>query len=406
MTTWETRIIGHGFEDPEQLLANPRNWRVHPREQEDAIAQVLDRVGWVRGVLVNQRSGFVVDGHLRVKAAMKAGATQIPVEYVDLDDDEEQIILASIDSTTGMAGTDKDLLRELLEEIHTRESDLRGLVESIAKAERVSLEVYLADKGGEVRESERGELREKWKVETGQVWKIGPHRLMCGDSTNGEDVERLLEGAKPYLMVTDPPYGVEYNPEWRAEAAEKGLLDYAPTRTGEVKADDRIDWSPAWDVSPASVAYVWHAGKYASIVEASLEVSGYEVRSQIIWSKPHYPISRGHYHWRHEPCWYAVRKGRPAHWRGDRTQTTIWDVPLDPNEAGGHSTQKPLELMLRPIRNHEGDVYDPFLGTGTTMAAAHLLERTCYGMDVDPEYVAVALERMESLGYHPELAEP
>ena len=195
------------------------------------------------------------------------------------------------------------------------------------------------------------------------------------------------------LMVTDPPYGVEYDPNWRNEAAEAGLLAYAASRVGKVEQDDRVDWSEAWRLFPGNVIYCWHAGRHASSVQSSLESCNFEIRCQIIWAKSNYPISRGHYHWRHEPCWYAVRKGATAEWIGDRKQTTLWEINLDRNVDGGHSTQKPLECMERPIRNHAGDVYEPFSGSGTTIIACERLKRKCRAVEISPAYVSVAIER-------------
>lgn len=123
-------------------------------------------------------------------------------------------------------------------------------------------------------------------------------------------------------------------------------------------------------------------------------MTGFEIRNQIIWAKPHFPISRGHYTYRHEPLWYAVRKGATAHWIGDATENTVWNIALDKNVEGGHSTQKPLECMAHPIRNHEGDVYDPFLGSGTTLVACQNLGRRGRGIEISAAYVAVCLERM------------
>lgn len=161
--------------------------------------------------------------------------------------------------------------------------------------------------------------------------------------------------------------------------------------------DDRVDWTEAWALSPAHVVYCWHADQHASRVQSSLESADYEMRSQIIWAKPHFPISRGHYHWQHEPCWYAVRKGHSAGWIGDRSQTTLWQITLDRNVDGGHSTQKPVECMERPIRNHEGDVHDPFLGSGTTLVACEKLGRKCYGMEISPAYCDAIVKRWETL---------
>jgi len=157
------------------------------------------------------------------------------------------------------------------------------------------------------------------------VWLLGPHRVLCGDSTQENAVSQLLlpPSSLPqlFLMCTDPPNGVEYDPEWRVAIDGGGRH-----ATGKVANDDRVDWSTAWRLFPGDVAYVWHAGIYAGEVSASLVATQFQIRGQIIWRKQHFVMSRGAYHWQHEPCWYAVRKGKSAHWRGDRTQTTVWDV--------------------------------------------------------------------------------
>ncbi len=204
-------------------------------------------------------------------------------------------------------------------------------------------------------------------------------------------------------MVTDPPYGVGLQPEWREEAG----LNRRTRQAGRIINDDRIDWSAAWALFPGDVIYAWHAGVRAAPVAMELERCGFEIRSQIIWVKQHFAISRGAYHWKHEPCWYAVRTGRNAHWRGDRKQTSVWEVAnMNPfggatgaeNEVTGHATQKPVEIMRRPILNHtrSGEAcYDPFLGSGTTLIAAESIGRNCYGIEIDPRYVDVAVQRWQ-----------
>ena len=269
---WQNRIIGHGDENPDQLLANPRNWRIHVPEVDEPI-------------------------------------------------------------------------------------------------------------------SKRGDL-----------WLLGDHRLLCGDATDAGDVVKLLDGAIPHLCVTDPPYGVNYDPAWRNVEAAKGNLAYSARRIGLVTNDDRADWHEAWDLFPGDVIYSWHPAGATSLVHAAaLQDSGFALRMQIIWAKSNFPIGRGDYHVRHEPCWYAVRKGSPARRTNDRTQTTLWEINLDRNVEGGHSTQKPVGCMARAIRNHEPcDVYDPFLGSGTTLIACEQLNRHCYAMELEPKYVDVAVRRWEN----------
>jgi len=235
------------------------------------------------------------------------------------------------------------------------------------------------------------ELNKVWKVAPGDLWQIGSHRLLCGDSTKAEDVARVMGGEKPILMVTDPPYGVEYDPEWRAAAG----VNKNKGKMGKVTNDDIADWTPAWVLFPGDVAYVWHAGRRASEVQQSIEKAGFSIRNQIIWAKDRMALSRGDYHWQHEPCWYAVRDGKPGHRTEDRTQTTLWTIPARDDSGHGHSTQKPLECMARPIRNHDSEeVYDPFLGSGTTMIACQNLNRKCRGIEISPDYCAVILQRM------------
>jgi len=226
-------------------------------------------------------------------------------------------------------------------------------------------------------------------VVNGDLWQLGKHRLACGDATDPATVSRLLGHARPRLMVTDPPYGVGYEPEWREKLGVRAI--------GKVLNDHRANWRDAWALFPGDIVYCWHAGVHASAVEASLAAAGFRVRSQIIWDKGRLIISRGHYHWRHEPCWYAVRKLKTANWRGDRKQVTVWQIPHRRSDTG-HSTQKPVECMRRPILNHtlQGDaVYDPFVGSGTTIIAAEMTGRRCYAIELSPDCCALAIARWE-----------
>src|SRR5690348_12221740 len=165
----------------------------------------------------------------------------------------------------------------------------------------------------------------------------GGHRLLCGDSTSATDVERVLDGAEPHLMVTDPPYGVNYDPDWRNRVARSsvgmGNRAIGAGAVGKVVNDDIADWREAWALFPGDVAYVWHGGLHAGEVEASLAAVGLHIRSQIIWDKTRLVIGRGDYHWQHEACWYAVRKGKVGHWAGDRKQTTIWAIAHMKNDT-------------------------------------------------------------------------
>jgi DNA modification methylase len=353
---------------------------------------VLDEVGWVQDVVVNRRSGYVVDGHLRVALAVSRGEPSIPVVYVDLDPKEELLVLAALDPLAAMAGTDPDALASLVGEITVPAGALKDMLAQLAGA--------AGPKVGETGPDDVPEVPEEPYVQRGELYALGDHRLLCGDATNAEDVARLLAGDKPRLMITDPPYGVDFDPGNNPSAVN----DRRDSRRRRGTFDDgRADWREAYALAPAEVAYVWHASTHVVDVAASIDACGYERRAYLIWAKQAHTFGRGHYHWQHEPCWYAVRKGAKAHWIGDRSQSTLWRIDnvhpthgtTDDGETD-HGTQKPVECMERPLRNHEGDVYDPFLGSGTTMIAAQRLGRRCYGVEIEPRYVQVAIERWEA----------
>jgi DNA modification methylase len=240
-------------------------------------------------------------------------------------------------------------------------------------------------------------------IQRGDLFQLGPHRVLCGDATDRADVTRLVGDVAPALLCTDPPYGVSYDPAWRHRRDPRQR-----TAVGRVRNDDRVDWSAAYALFAGDVVYAWHAGVHAGTVATSLTAAGFVVRSQIIWQKQHFAMGRGDYHWQHEPCWYAVRRGHPSHWQGDRTQSTVWAVPnLNPmggdrtgeNAVTGHSTQKPVRLFERPILHHTGAgdaVYDPFVGSGTAVIAAEKTGRVCLALDLEPVYVQATIDRWEA----------
>jgi DNA modification methylase len=382
------RIVGSAEVAPDQLLANPQNWRIHPQAQQQALSAVLTEVGWVQQVIVNQRTGYVVDGHLRVALAISRAEPVIPVLYVDLSPEEEALVLASLDPLAGMAVTDAEMLAALTDGLEVSDAALAELL-------GLTPDTPIGDPDAVP------EPPAEAVTKVGDLYGMGEHRLLCGDATSAEAMGRLLAGATPVLTVTDPPYGVGYEPEWRNEAERSGYIDQgnrgnrpSARRTGKITNDDRSDWGAAWALIPSDVLYCWHASMFGPVVQASIEDAGFDIRSQIIWSKRHFPIGRGHYHWRHECCWYAVRGA--SHWVGDHSQTTVWEAGLDRDVEGGHSTPKPVELIEHAVRNHDAPaVLDPFMGTGTTLIACERLGRQSYGMEIDPVYCDVIVQRWE-----------
>jgi uncharacterized protein (TIGR02217 family) len=296
--------------------------------------------GWTNPVLVDE-AGSVIAGHGRILAARQLGFTEVPVMVAVGWTEAQRRAYLIADNQLGLnAGWDFGLLKSELQGLRDWDFDL-GLLGF------KDLDALLA-KAGLTDPDEAPEPPQVPVSALGDVWLLGAHRLVCGDSTAPEAVARALDGVKPHLMVTDPPYGVSYDPTWRADAG----VNKSRRKLGVVANDDRADWREAWALFPGVVAYCWHAAKYASTMQVSLEAVGFEMRAQIIWAKDRFALSRGDYHWQHEPCWYAVRKGAAGHWLGNRSQTTLWQIPAREDGGHGHGTQKPVECMRRPIENN------------------------------------------------------
>jgi DNA modification methylase len=370
----------------------------NPRINDAAIAAVansLREFGFRQPIVVDKQF-VIICGHTRFKAAQRLGLTQVPIHVAtDLTPAQVKAYRIADNQTASLAEWDMDLLPLELAGLQEASFDLSLLGFGADELARIMSGV---PNPGLCDPDDVPAAPEQPITRPGDLWLLGDHRLLCGDSTKPEDVQRLLDGNEPFLMSTDPPYGVNYDPEWRHEM---GLND--SDRTGTVANDHRVDWTDAYRLFPGRVAYVWHAGRYAGELSAHLGAADFEVRTQIIWRKPRFAISRGHYHWQHEPCYYAVRPGGSAKWCGDRTQSTVWDIPMkESTEADAetkHGTQKPVECMARPIRNHGvlgDDVYDPFCGSGTTIIAAEQLGRCCFAMELDPSYCDVAVLRWEN----------
>lgn len=392
---------------------DPKNARIHSEHNKEAVEKSLRELGAGRSIVVD-KDGVVIGGNAVYEKAVELGLETrvvhtkgdklIVVVRDDLatDDPRRKALALADNQIATLAEWNEVLLEEIKLEIEDIDLDVMGF-------DLLKEPLEEGDVGELIDRAE--ELNEHWKVERGQIWEIpgkaGIHRVMCGDSTDAGDVALLLDSAKPYLMVTDPPYGVEYDPTWRDEAGGQ-FGDGKTVQRGKVQNDDRADWSEVYSLWPSMVLYSWSPGGDHIIVTGKAVLdAGFQIRGQIIWRKTHFVLSRGAYHWQHEPCWYAVRKGKKAQWIGGRKQSTVWNLAgMNPaggcgEEKTGHGTQKPLECMARPIRNHEGNVVDPFLGSGTTVVAAEQEGRICYGMEIAEKYVAVTLERLAVLGLKP-----
>ena len=394
------------LKDPVTLVGHPKNPNEHNDEQIRLLSKIIDHQGWRNPIVVSKRSNYIVAGHARLKAAINLKLDEVPVDFQDFENEaDEYAHLVADNKIAELAEADNELISELISEL-----EAQGLSAELAGFNTEDLESLIKDIGieetdddVEVKEELSDQLQEKWGVKEGQLWEIGDHKIICGNSTADEVVDKLLGGEIPNLMVTDPPYGVNYDPNWRNEVQQH----CEGRATGKVLNDDNADWTEAWKLFEGDIAYVYHADANSGIVYFSLVNAGFEIRQQIIWNKSQPSFSQCTYHPKHEPCFYAVKKGKSANWNSDRKQTTVWDIDKPSRLETGHSTQKPLECMARPIRHNSspGDlVYDPFSGSGTTIIACENLQRKCRAIELNPGYVAIAIERWhEVTGKEPKL---
>lgn len=373
----------------DRLIPYARNARTHSPAQVAEIAGSIRAFGFSNPILVGEGAD-VIAGHGRLAAARKLGLKDVPVVVLaGLSDSQRRQLVLADNKIALNASWDAEMLSLELAELSAIGADLSmlGFTTKELSAALSRVEAGLTD------EDEVPEVAELAVVQLGEIWQLGPHRIACGDSRDADLVQSLFAGTAPQLMVTDPPYGVEYDPQWRHR---RGVNNSA--RKGKIKNDEIADWTPTWDLFPGEIAYVWHGALRSSIVAESLAKSRFAIRAQIIWAKERLVMSQGDYHWQHEPCWYAVRK--KGYWAGDRKQTTLWTIPTGGQDvATKHATQKPVECMRRPMLNNSSPgqaVYEPFLGSGTTLIAAQSCGRACFGIEIDPLFVDVAIRRWQA----------
>jgi DNA modification methylase len=382
--------------DISSIIPYINNTKKHPKEQIAKIAGSIAEFGFDQPIVIDG-DRVIIKGHGRYLAAQQLKLLQIPV-LVRTDLTPAQVKAARIaDNRVAQSDWDEELLRLEFSDLKSLDIDLGLTGFDDVEISKFLDEPLIVEEDGEVDIDKSELLKEQYGVESGQLWQLGKHRLLVGDATNVEDVTRLLDGHIPLLMVTDPPYGVEYDADWRTHAryADGSLLSTGHDRAkGIVTNDDNADWSQAWSLFPGDIAYIWHAQTQSPVVANSLLISGFKLCNLIVWAKNALVIGRGNYHHQHEPCWYVVREGATRHWIGDRKQTTLWQIDKQNKSETGHSTQKPIECMARPIRNHDSDyVYDPFCGSGTTLIACEQLKRSCLAMEIMPNYGAMIIDR-------------
>ena len=406
-----------------QLVLDDKNANKGTRRGRELLGGSLQKYGAGRSVVLDCHDR-VIAGNKTVEAALAAGMKSISIIEtdgsslvavqrgdLDLKKDRKARELAIIDNRVSeidlewnpaiLASLDVDLTQ------FWNENELNSLLKEYRSGDLTAPQPKV---------DQAAKLQEKWNTARGQLWQVGQHRLMCGDSASKSDVSALMDHKIAKLCATDPPYLVSYdaknhpskdfsdgkNKDWKGRYADKQKCEpLGPFYEAFLKQALLV-------CEPSAGIYVWHASQRQVEVEKAMRDCGILVHQQIIWVKNKPVLTHSFYMWQHEPCFFGWVKGKKPIRRGGEYPTTVWtvDVPVLPGKESRHPTEKPLELFAKPMRMHtaEADVcFEPFSGSGTQLAAAEILKRRCFAMEIDPGFTAVALERLLEMGLTPKL---
>jgi len=395
MTNWQNRIKRLEYLPANQLLANPLNARRHPAKQRDALRGSLDSLGWYDAVIYNQRTGYLVDGHARVEEQLtKDDSATIPVLVVDLSEEEEAQALASHDWIAHLAEYDKQVLDDLLRTFNSDDERVQTMLSEMADEFNL-FELQEIEEAPEAKIDEAEALREKWQTERGQLWVIpskhgGEHRLLCGDCSIEEDVDRLIDNLEIPLMITDPPYGVKMSKGFSGSDGFGGSGKPIARRTYNDTWDEERPSKITFDLllSKVNLAIIFGGNYFADLLPQSTH--------WIVWDKLQTMPTFGDC----ELAWTNI--GR----KSVKKFTVQYNGLIGKEEERYHPTQKPVKLLIEIINHYESQiVFDPFGGSGATMVACEQLHRQCRMIEIEPKYVATILERMSNMGLTPVLME-
>lgn len=387
-TTTEMQLVSIS-----QLVPYVNNARIHSDAQVKKLRASLREFGFINPVIIDSEYN-VIAGHGRILAAREEGIEKIPCVFVDYLTPAQKKAYILADNRMAMdAGWDEELLRVEIEALQAESFNvgLTGFDEKDIAELFAGEDDDAQDDDFDVDE----ELPKPPVTKNGDVWLLGNHRLICGDSTKAETYEVLMEGKKANLVVTDPPYNVNYeggagkiqNDSMKEDVFEKFLLD-AYTQMNAAMADD------------ASI-YVFHSDSHGLAFRKAFEDAGFYLSGCCIWKKQSLVLGRSPYQWQHEPCLFGWKRNGKHQWYSDRKQTTIWEFDK-PKKNGDHPTMKPIPLIAYPIRNSSMSnciVLDPFGGSGSTLIACEQLGRICYTIELDEKYCDVIVKRyIEQVG--------
>ena len=353
----------------DRVMPSMQNTKYHPPAQVQALADAMREVGWTAPLVV-AADGELLAGHGRFLAAAHLGLTEVPVIVRDhLTKTERRAFRIADNRLAERSAWDSDALASEVGDLFDAEFDMTLLGFS-----DLQLSKMIGETNRDTGEDDPPDLEEVAVSAEGDVWVMGPHRLVCGDATDGAVAAAAIAGMSPVMMVTDPP-------------------DLIACETEDVAA--------VWEHFSGTVAYVWHDPRWNPHVTRGLEHCGFRVDGQLVWRKTKVSLGRGNYQPAHMCCAYGVVPRRKSRWNGDLAQGTVWRVPpVGGSDAKSHPERRPVELFRRPMRHssQKGDaVFDPFIGSGTALVAAHMTGRVCAGIEMEPLYTDLAVRRWQAL---------
>ena len=378
------------------LIPYARNSRTHSDAQVAQIAASIKEFGFTNPVLIDE-TGSIIAGHGRVMAARKLAITDVPsIRLTHLTDAQKKAYVIADNKLALNAGWDDEMLAVELSDLQDMGFDL-----DLTGFSTDEIEALLAPTGTEGLTDEDAvpEVPDAPVTVLGDVWLLGKHRVMCGDSTSIDAVEKLMGGQKAALMQTDPPYGIAYVKNAKSKGQGKQHVDIENDDLDGEKLQEFLEEvikSALPSLNDDAAYYLWHPMLTQGTFFAAAAAADILIHRQIIWCKPSLVFGRGDYHWQHELCFYGWRRGNKPPFYGPRNQTTLWKIGRETNK--NHPTAKPVELWNAPIENHTKPgmvIYEPFSGSGSQIIAAEKLGRKCYAMELSPQYVDLTVQRWQ-----------
>lgn len=399
---WKNRIVGHAEFDPKNLVPNPENWRLHPKNQQEAMEGALDDIGWVSTITVNQNTGLVVDGHLRLDLALRRKEALVPVTLVDLTPEEEAAVLATLDPISAMAKTDKSKLKSILTIAQSQSQKMQDLLEMMRM--RAGALPNTKWKGEEFKYE-----KVDTDIEVGQLFRLGRHKVICGDCTFLDIRDKLMAKEVASILFTSPPYNLGI-----------GIEEIKAGKTSKYKEDEDVSDQREYLELLDQINGKWLSQVCYSFINVQL-VAGNKLAitewlhnwrnnfaDLMIWDKGHAPPAMTENVMNSQFELIAIfKEEQPANrkvgtkkFRG--VLSNVYSAPPQRNNeySGIHNATFPIHLPLYIISSftNTGDcVCDPFLGTGTTLVACEEIGRNCYGVELEPEYCELAIQRWEKM---------